>query len=132
MLLLLWGRRFRLPKFGGEPAHQAGRKTATHFLMRRFLMTGFFAIVGLLLAGTIAAFLRYVSLWTVLTASLVFFGMLLTFLLGAFVGSDYALPWRKQRLSNQRADAAGPALVSMMGQNARKPQSQPEIFTFHR
>jgi hypothetical protein len=95
-------------------------------------MTSFFAIVGLLLAGTVAAFLRYVSMWTVLTASLVFFGMLLTFWLGAFVGSDYALLWRRQRLSNQRADAAGPSMVSMMSQDARKPQSQPEIFTFRR
>lgn len=57
-------------------------------------MTCFFVLVGLLLAVTIVTFLRNVMLWPVLTASLVFLGMMLTFLLGAFVGYDHA--WYKR------------------------------------
>jgi hypothetical protein len=91
-------------------------------------MECFFAIVALLLAGTIASFLQYVSSWPVLTVFLVFLGMLLTFLLGVFVGSGHALPWQKQQLSDQRADAlAGSAMT-----DRRTPQRQSEILTFRR
>ena len=57
-------------------------------------MSCLFVLVGLLLAVTVATFLRNVSLWSFLMASLVFLGMALNFLLGAFVGFDYA--WRNQ------------------------------------
>jgi len=63
-------------------------------LMRRILMACFFVLVGLLLAVTIVTFLRNVSLFSVLTASLVFLGLVLTFGLGAFVGYDHA--WYKR------------------------------------
>ena len=66
-----------------------------HSLMRLFL-----AFVALLLAGTIAAFLRSVSMWSVLIASLVFLGMVLTFLLGVLAGSSHASPRHKRRFSN--------------------------------
>ena len=56
-------------------------------------MTCFYTLVGLLLAVTIVTFLRTVSLWSVLTGALVFLGMVLMFLLGAYVGQDVSL-WR--------------------------------------
>jgi hypothetical protein len=96
-------------------------------------MECFFAIVGLLLAGTIAAFLQYVSSWPVLTVFLVFLGMLLTFLLGVFVGSGHALPWHQRQFSNSSADAlAGSAMTDRGIRDTRKPQSQTEILTFRR
>jgi hypothetical protein len=83
-------------------------------------MTCFFVLVGLLLTVTIVTFLRNVSLWPVLTASLVFFGMVLTFLLGAFVGYDHAC--HKQQLSNQSPDgiASSPNTISLIGRGTRK------------
>ena len=95
-------------------------------LMKRTLMSCCFALVGLLLAVTIITFLRDVSLWSVLMVSLVFLGMVLMFLLGAFVGSDHA--WRKQQLSNQP-----PAnTIHLIGTDTRKPQRQPEILISRR
>ena len=83
-------------------------------------MTCFFVLVGLLLAATIFTFLRNVSLWPVLTASLLFLGMVLTFLLGAFVGYDHA--WHKQQLSNHSPDAiaSSPNTISLIGTGTRK------------
>jgi hypothetical protein len=95
-----------------------------------------FVLVGLLLAGTLAAFLHAVSLWSILMVSLVFLGMALAFMLGVFAGSGLALPWprRQQQPSNQPLDAlAGSARpVRSISQDIRKPQRQPEILTFHR
>jgi hypothetical protein len=101
--------------------------------MRPLLMRCFFALVGLLLAGTIAAFLHAVSLWSILMVSLVLLGMALAFMLGVFAGSGMALPWhrRQQQPSNQPFHAPAGSVRSM-GQDRRKPQSQPEILTFHR
>jgi hypothetical protein len=64
-------------------------------------MKSLFALVALLLAGTIAAFLRNVSLWSVLTATLVFLGMVLTFLLGVYAGYDHANPRHRRRFARQ-------------------------------
>jgi hypothetical protein len=44
------------------------------------------AFVGLLLAGSIAVFLRYVALWSFLMVTLIAVGMVLMFLLGASAG----------------------------------------------
>ena len=55
--------------------------------MRCLLMRCFFAFVSLLVAVSIGAFLLYVTLWPVLAVSLAFLGMVLTFLLGALLGS---------------------------------------------
>ena len=87
-------------------------------------MSCLFALVGLLLAGTIAAFLRHVTLVSGLMAFLVFLGLVLTFLLGAFVGYDHA--WYTQQLSNRSPDAiAGSAnTISSIGTATRKPQKQ--------
>ena len=67
-------------------------------------MSCLFALVGLLLAGTIATFLRHVTVVSGLMAFLVFLGLVLTFLLGAFVGYDHA--WFKQQFSNQSREEA--------------------------
>ena len=98
-------------------------------LMRRTLMSCFFALLGLLLAGTTVTFLRNVSLWSFLMASLVFIGMVLMFLLGAFVGSDHAR--RKQQLSDQ-PPAGPPNMIHLIGTNTRKPQGQPEMLVSRR
>jgi hypothetical protein len=100
--------------------------------MRPLLMRCFFVLVGLLLAGTMAAFLHAVSLWSILMVSLVFVGMALAFMLGVFAGAGLALPWPRQQRSNQPADALAARPVSSIGQEPRKPQRQPEILTFHR
>jgi ABC-type Fe3+-siderophore transport system permease subunit len=90
-------------------------------------MSCLFALVGLALAVMIVTFLRNVSLWSFLMVSLVFVGMALTFLLGAFVGSDYA---RKQQLSNQ---PAGPAnTIHLIGTDTPRPQRQMEILISRR
>lgn len=97
--------------------------------MKRILMSCFFALVGLLLAGAVAAFLRNVSLWPFLMVFLVFLGMVLSFLLGTFVGYDHA--WHKLQLSNQ--PPASPAnTMRLTGTDTRKPQRQPEILTSRR
>jgi hypothetical protein len=81
--------------------------------MRPSWMKYFFTTIGLFLAGVIVAFLRNVALWSILMASLVFLGMLLTFMLGVFAGSGRALPWirpqhlRKQRVNPVRLDSIG-------------------------
>jgi hypothetical protein len=96
--------------------------------MKRILMSCLFALVGLLLAGTIATFLRHVTLLSGVMAFLVFLGMVLTFLLGAFVGFDYA-----QR-SNQSPDAvvSSSHAITLIGPDTRKPQRQPQILISHR
>jgi len=66
-------------------------------------MRTFFALVALLLAGTIAAFLGGVSMWSVLLVSIVFVGMVLTFLLGVFAAYGHIPPRHKRRLSQQPA-----------------------------
>jgi hypothetical protein len=100
---------------------KAGSKTALNYSMRRFLMSGFLAVVGLLLAGTVAAFFRFVSLWTVLTAALVFLGMLLTFLMGAYVGFDHAVATRTAKELAGVLTGPGPA-VSLRDNEARQPE----------
>jgi len=60
----------------------------------------FYALLGILLATSIAAFLLYVHLWSILPTVLVSFGMLLTFLLGA--GSRTSTPaWRGVKRSRR-------------------------------
>lgn len=61
-------------------------------------MRSLLALVALLLAGTIATFLRTASLWSASMAWLVFSGMILTFLLGVFTGMGHVLPRRGRRL----------------------------------
>jgi hypothetical protein len=97
-------------------------------------MRGFYALVALLLAGTIAAYLRLVPLWSVLTVSLILVGMALTFMLGAFAGSGRILPWHRQRLSDQPAEALvdSARTVAVAGQDTHKPPRQPVILTYHR
>jgi high-affinity Fe2+/Pb2+ permease len=91
-------------------------------------MTCCFALVGLVLAVTIVTFLRNVSLWSFLMVSLVFLGMVLMFLLGAFVGSDHAL---RRQISNQ--PSADPVNRSrLIGMDTPKPQRQPEILISRR
>jgi hypothetical protein len=90
-------------------------------LMRRTLMSCFFALLGLILAVTIVTFLRNVSLWSFLMVSLVFLGMALTFLLGAFAGFDYAL--RRQEPANT---------TRLSGKDTPQPQRQPEILISRR
>ena len=105
----------------------AAKMQHTH-LMKRILMLCLFALVGLLLAGTIATFLRHVTLLSGLMAFLVFFGMVLTFLLGAFLGFDYA------QLSNHSPDTmlSSANTISLIGADTRKPQRQPEILVSRR
>ena len=67
------------------------------YRMKRVLMSCFYGLVGLLLAGTTAAFLQSVSLWSVLTTFLVFFGMLITFVLGVYAGSGRLSPRHRRR-----------------------------------
>lgn len=102
--------------------------------MRPLLMRCSFALAGMLLAVTIAAFLHAVSLWSILMVSLVLLGMALVFMLGVFAGSGLALPWPRRQPSNQPPDAlAGSARpVRLIEQDPRKPRRQSEILTFHR
>jgi hypothetical protein len=65
--------------------------------MRRLIMRSLFTLVALLLAGTIAAFLRGVSMWSVLLVSIVFVGMELTFFLGVFAAYGHFTPRHKRR-----------------------------------
>lgn len=76
-------------------------KLLTTVPMSRLLLKCSYVLVGLLLAGTIAAFLRIVSMWSLLTAALVLMGMVLTFLLGIFVGYDRISPRHRRRFSGQ-------------------------------
>jgi len=71
-------------------------------------MSCFFALVGLLLAVSIVTFLRAVSLWSVLTLSLVFIGMVLAFLLGAFAGQAGRGTLWAQRVGNPPARPGAP------------------------
>ncbi len=77
------------------------------------------ALVGLLLAGTIATFLRTVSMWSTLMAALVFTGMLLTFLLGVFTGWGHVLPRKLRRTPKD------PVITLRMSEGS-KPSSRPQ------
>jgi hypothetical protein len=50
------------------------------------MVRGFLTLVGLLFAGSVGAFLLYVPAFSVLTVSLLMFGVLADFLLGVYVG----------------------------------------------
>jgi hypothetical protein len=56
--------------------------------MIRCLLT----LVGLLFAGSVGAFLLYVPAFSVMTVSLLLFGVLADFLLGVYVGYGQSLP----------------------------------------
>ena len=81
--------------------------------MRCLLMRCFLAFVGLLVAVSIGAFLLYVTLWPVLAVSLAFLGMVLTFLLGALVGSGRVLSLHKQQLSDEPPDASSAMTICL-------------------
>jgi hypothetical protein len=86
-------------------------------------MRYFYAFVGLLVAATFVTFLRYVALWSVLTVSLVFLGMVLTFLLGVLAGSGHALPWRQEQLSDGPLEADSALTTRLAGSaGTRRPQ----------
>lgn len=55
--------------------------------MGRLLIQGSYGLVALILAATVAVFLRDVSWWSAMMVILVFIGMAVTFLLGMFAGS---------------------------------------------
>jgi hypothetical protein len=50
------------------------------------------ALVGLLFAGSVGAFLLYVPAFSVMTVSLLIFGVVADFLLGVYVGYGQSLP----------------------------------------
>ena len=102
-------------------------KLLQHDLMRCLLIRCLYAFVGLLLAGSIVAFLLYVPLWSILTVSVVFLGMVLTFLLGACVGSDRALPWHKQQLSSEPPDTSTMTICLVGAETTGKSHRQPQI-----
>jgi hypothetical protein len=85
--------------------------------MRRSLMRCLLALVALLLAGTTAVFLRTVSVWSAMMAFLVFLGMILTFLLGVFIGAGHVLP-RRRRFNS-------PDMTILLGER----KGTPEILT---
>jgi Flp pilus assembly protein TadB len=66
-------------------------------------MTCGMVLIALLLAGAVAGFLHTAAAWPIMTASLVFLAMVLTFLLGIYAGYDHASRHRR-RFSHQSPD----------------------------
>jgi hypothetical protein len=77
-------------------------------------MTCGLVLLALVLAGAVAGFLHSAAAWPIMTASLVFLAMVLTFLLGVYAGYDHASRHRR-RFSHQPPDV----LVRSGGQLVR-------------